>query len=107
MRCVEIEVEFEDANAGFAEKAELASECVLGDQLANFGLGEVAVFCDARDLEFSGSGRNLGIEARAGSGYEIDGNWRIRILGVELRRVGLDAVQQLVIRGREIRAGGL
>ena len=99
MRCVEIEVEFEDADAGFAEEAELASESVLRDELANFGLGDVAVFCDARDLEFGGGGGDFGIEAGAGSGYEIDGNWSVRILGVELRRVGLDAVEQLVIRG--------
>ena len=93
MSCVEIEVEFEDADAGFAEEAELPCQSVLRHELSDFGLGDVAVFCDASDLEFGGGGGDFGIEAGAGSGYEIDGDRGVRIFGVEFRRVGLDAVE--------------
>ncbi len=103
MRCVQFEVEFKDADARFAEEAKLASERVLCNELTDLGRGDVAVLCDTRDLEFGGGGGNLGVEAGTGRGYEIDGNWSVRIFSVELSGIGFDAVEQLVIRGRKIR----
>src|SRR5579871_5028494 len=53
---VQVEVEFEDADARFTEEAELAGERVLVDKSTNLGLGDVALFCDAGDLELRGRG---------------------------------------------------
>ena len=84
MSCVEIEVEFEDADARFTEEAELARKRVLRDELTHLGIGDVAFFRDARDLKFCGGGGDFGIESGTGSGDEIDGNRRVRILGMEV-----------------------
>src|SRR5580698_5435689 len=105
MSCVEIEVKFEDADSWFTKEAELARHRVLRDQLAHVGFGDVAVSGNACDLEFSRGGRDLGIESRTGSGNKVDGNRRVRILRVEFLTVTLDAISQLVICRRKIRAG--
>ena len=102
MCCVEIEVEFEDADARLAEEAELASEGVFRDELTCFGFGDVALAGDARNLELGGGGGDFGIETGAGSGEEIDRNRRVWIFGVEFGGVGFDAIDELVIGRREI-----
>ena len=53
---VEVEVEFEHVDAGFAEEAELAAFGVMGDELAYGGFSEVALVGYARHLEVGGGG---------------------------------------------------
>ena len=48
---VEIEVEFEDVDAGFAEEAKLAALGVLLDEAADGVGGQVALAGDAVELE--------------------------------------------------------
>ena len=61
MRCVEVEVEFEHPNSRLAEKSKLPRQSMLRDELTHIGIRDVAFLSDARNLEFSRCGRDLGI----------------------------------------------
>jgi len=73
---VEGEVEVEGVDAGFAEEAELALGGVVVDEVDEGGFGEVAGVGDAGDLVVGRGGRDVGIEAGAGGGDEVDGDGR-------------------------------
>ena len=68
------EVELKDIDARFAEDAELARLSVLEYESAELGLGRVPLAGDARNLEFNGGGRDIGIEPGAGGGDQVKGN---------------------------------
>ena len=63
MELGEGQVEVEDVDPGFAEQAELAGCGVGGDELADGGLGEVALLGYAGDLVGGGGGGDVGVEA--------------------------------------------
>ena len=65
MRCVEIEIQFDDVDAWLAEQAELPSESMSRNQSTYISLAHVALSRDARNLKLGGGWRNLRIEARA------------------------------------------
>ena len=71
---IEIEVEFQDVDAGLAEEAELAGFGVFGDERIDVGFAHVAFASDARGLKRRGLGRDVRIEARAGRGEQVHGD---------------------------------
>jgi len=60
---VEVEIEFEDADAGFTEESKLATEGMSGDQRADIAFGNVPLASYARNLEFRGGWGYFGVEA--------------------------------------------
>lgn len=80
---------------------------MLGDEGADSGRVEVAFAGDARDLEFGGGRGNFGVESGARARDQVDGDWRVRIFGLEFFHVGFNAIEKLVIGGSEVRTGGL
>ena len=90
---VEVQVELEDVDTGFAEEAELAAFGVTDDELADGGFGEVALVRDAGDLEVGGGGCDVGIEAGTRCGDEVDGDvgvWVVLLQDGDVSRYTVD-----------------
>jgi hypothetical protein len=70
---------------------------VLREQLADAVFGDAAGFGDAGDLEIGGVGGDVGIEAGAGGGDQVNGNGLAGVLLGELVNGGLDAVTRALL----------
>ena len=103
---VEGEVEFEDVDARFAEKAEIAALDVMSDEIVQAIGSDAASGGDARDLEVSVVGRDVGIEAGGGGRDHIDGNGLAGVLCGELVDIGLHSLWELRVGLREVGAAG-
>ena len=57
----------------------------MGDELADGGLGEVALAGYARHLEVGGGGGDVGVEAGAGCGDEVDGDVGVGVVLLQRR----------------------
>jgi hypothetical protein len=66
---VQVEVEFENVNAGFAEESPLSGNGVLGHERTKFSFAGTAFAGYARNLKFRGGGRNVRVEAGAGRSH--------------------------------------
>ena len=104
---IEVQVELEDVDTGFAEEAELAAFGVTDDELADGGFGEVALVGDAGDLEVSGGGCDVGIKARSGSGDEVDGDVGVGVILLECGDVSRYAVDEFFVGGCVVEAAGV
>ena len=91
---VQVEIEVEDVDARLAEDAELALGDVLVNEFVDAVFANAAGFGNTRNLEECSVGSNVGIEAGAGGGYQIDGNRMAGIFLGELVDGALDAVDE-------------
>ena len=62
MKRVEVQVEFEDIDAGLAEETKLPPFGVLGDECAHLLFADATLLRYARDLKCRGRGRNVRVE---------------------------------------------
>src|SRR5260370_34757770 len=75
------------------------------DQLPYVVFWEGARLGDARDLEQRGGRGDVGIEAAGRGGDEVNRHRGRRVLGGQLRGIGLDPVQQRLRRRAGVRSG--
>lgn len=78
--CIEVEVEFQDVDAGFAEEVDLAGFSVFSDERVAVGFGQVALAGWSRGLKRCGRRRDFRIEARSGRCEQIHRDRRKRSL---------------------------
>jgi len=100
---VEVEIQFQDIHARFAKEAQVAGLAMFPYEREHVFFFHPAFSCNARYLEFRGRRRNFGVESRAGSGDQVDGNKRGRTLRPGLLYVGFVPFDQRLIRGSEVR----
>lgn len=91
---VEIEVQKENIHARFTQNPQLAAGGVLFDELEHGIFAELARLGHAGGLKDGGVGGDVGVEAGAGRGDEIDGDGLARVLRGELVDGALNAVDQ-------------
>src|ERR1035437_4119898 len=103
---VEVEVEFEDVDAGFAEQAQLAGGDVPLDELADLGFAEVAGLGDAGSLEGCGVRGDVGVEAGGRGGDQVDGDGLAGVLLGELVDGALDAIDEDLAGLSQVGAAG-
>ena len=103
---VEREVQQEHVDARLAEEAEVAALDRALDDAAHALGRDAARLGHARHLPQRGRGREVRVEAARRRGHELDRDAarRVRVLLVQSRDVGRDAVAQLLRRGAEVRA---
>src|SRR5262245_8760166 len=75
---------------------------MLLDKLTHSVLRHVTRFRNARHLEEGSLGRNVGIEAASGGGYQIDRYLALRIFRLELVEVTLDPRNQRLVGRTQI-----
>src|ERR1700719_4267627 len=80
---------------------------MLLDQIAQRGFRDATLTSYAGNLKLCSRRRDLRIESRGRSREQIHWNQLSRILVVQTFRVRLDAADQLLIGGAEVRAAGV
>ena len=92
MRCVEVEIKFEDTDAGLTEESKLAAEGMFGDQRADVVFGHVPLTGYAGNLEIRGGWGYFGVEAGSRTGDEVHGDCGGGIFRVQFGYVTFDAI---------------
>ena len=104
MLSIEIYVQFQDIYAGFSKKSKLAPLCMLSHERADFILTDAALVSHARNLKFRSSERNVRVQSRTGSRYQVCGNRSTRIVRLKSLDLGGHAIEKSLIGWSEIRS---
>jgi hypothetical protein len=103
MKAVEVQIQFQDIDARFAKKSEVAAPCMFLHERANILVLHATRMGNARNLEFSRRGRDVRVQARAGGCHQVNRDRSHWILGAKFLCVGLYALHQELVGRREIR----
>ena len=101
---IQSKIQLKHIDARFSQKTKLPVFCMRLDEFQQFIFGDPALFGHARHLELSASRSDVGIQARAGSRNQIDGNGLPGFSDLQGSHIGFYAVDQLLIRGPKIAA---
>src|SRR5258708_24851653 len=104
MKGVELQIQFQDIDARFTQKSQVAIHCVFADKTANVVFFHATRMSHARNLEVCGGRGDIGVQARARGGHQVHRDWNIGILGLELLYIALYAFDQNLVGGTEIGA---
>ena len=104
---VQRQIQRQNINPGLAEQSSHAALGVLRDQLADAIFRHLPRLRHARHLEQRRLRRDIGIEAAARGGDEIDGDGAPGIFGLQLVDVFLDPVVQRLAGRAEVGAAGI
>ena len=94
---IKIKVKLQHVDGRFAEKTELASFAVRGNNLTHLVFAHAALTRHARYLKLRGGRRDVRVEARTGRRHQINRNGLAGILGMKFFHIALYAVNQFLI----------
>src|ERR1700730_13335416 len=104
MKGVELQIQFQHIDAWLTQKSQVAILCMSPHKGANVVFFHTARMSNTRNLEFCGGRGDVWVQARARGRDQVNRDWNIRILRLQLLYITPYSFDQKLVGGTEIGA---